>query len=146
MFKLHAIFNDGSVGMEFMTDDPSEAEDMREQWLAFDCVAGIFQGEADPYLQATDFEGFLHELRLLSKELRGTATFKTVENQLGFSLTGDGLGHITLHGYLLDRSGFGNRFQFNLSYDQTFLGESIAAIKRLLDATIYAKSGTSQTR
>jgi hypothetical protein len=41
MFKLHATFNDGSVGMEFMTDDPSEAEDMREQWPAFDCVAEV---------------------------------------------------------------------------------------------------------
>jgi hypothetical protein len=41
MFKLQAIFNDGSVGMEFMTDDPSEAEDMRERWLAFDCVAEV---------------------------------------------------------------------------------------------------------
>jgi hypothetical protein len=41
MFKLHAIFNDGSVGMEFMTDDPSEAEVMREHWLAFDCVAEV---------------------------------------------------------------------------------------------------------
>jgi hypothetical protein len=31
--KLQAIFHDGSVGLEFMTDDPSEAEEMREQLL-----------------------------------------------------------------------------------------------------------------
>jgi hypothetical protein len=24
-----------------MTDDPSEAEEMRQQWLAFDCVAQV---------------------------------------------------------------------------------------------------------
>lgn len=54
--------------------------------------AGTFQGEADPYFQAADFERFLRELRLFLKELRGTATFTTLENQLGFSLTGDGLG------------------------------------------------------
>jgi hypothetical protein len=41
MVKLHAVLNDGSVGMEFMTDDPSEADEMREQWLAFDCVAEV---------------------------------------------------------------------------------------------------------
>jgi hypothetical protein len=41
MVKLQAIFQDGSVGMEFMTDDSSEAEELRELWLAFDCVAEV---------------------------------------------------------------------------------------------------------
>jgi hypothetical protein len=41
MFKLQAIFNDGSVGLEFMTDDLSEAEEMLVRWLAFDCVAEV---------------------------------------------------------------------------------------------------------
>jgi hypothetical protein len=41
MLKVQAILHDGSVGLEFMTDDPSEAEEMREQWLAFDCVAEV---------------------------------------------------------------------------------------------------------
>jgi hypothetical protein len=27
--------------MEFMTDDPSEAEEVREQMLAFECVAKV---------------------------------------------------------------------------------------------------------
>jgi hypothetical protein len=39
MLKLEAIFHDGSVGMEFMSHDASEAEEKREQMLAFDCVA-----------------------------------------------------------------------------------------------------------
>ena len=41
MLKLQAIFRDGSVGMEFMTDNASETEEMREQMLAFDCVAEV---------------------------------------------------------------------------------------------------------
>jgi hypothetical protein len=41
MLKLQAIFDDGSVALEFMTDDSSEAEEMRAQWLAFDCVAEV---------------------------------------------------------------------------------------------------------
>jgi hypothetical protein len=41
MLKLQAIFHDGSVGLEFMTDNPSEAEEMRQQWLSFDCVAEV---------------------------------------------------------------------------------------------------------
>jgi hypothetical protein len=41
MPKLRAIFHDGSVDMEFMTDNASEAEELRQQWLAFDCVAEV---------------------------------------------------------------------------------------------------------
>jgi hypothetical protein len=41
MLKLQVIFHDGSVGMEFMTEDSSEAAEMRELWLAFDCVAEV---------------------------------------------------------------------------------------------------------
>ena len=41
MLKLKAIFHDGSVGMEFMTDNASQAEELRQQWLAFDCVAEV---------------------------------------------------------------------------------------------------------
>jgi hypothetical protein len=41
MLKLQAIFHDGLVGMEFMTDDSSEAEELREVWLGFDCVAEV---------------------------------------------------------------------------------------------------------
>jgi hypothetical protein len=41
MVKLQAIFHDGSVGMEFMTEDASEAEEIRQLWLGFDCVAEV---------------------------------------------------------------------------------------------------------
>jgi hypothetical protein len=41
MLKLQAILRDGSVGLEFMTTNPSEAEEMRAQWLEFDCVAEV---------------------------------------------------------------------------------------------------------
>jgi hypothetical protein len=40
-FGSTVSFQDGSVGMEFMTDDTSEADEMREQMLAFDCVAEV---------------------------------------------------------------------------------------------------------
>jgi hypothetical protein len=41
MLKLQAILQDGSVGLAFMTDSAEEAEEMRQQWLAFDCVAEV---------------------------------------------------------------------------------------------------------
>jgi hypothetical protein len=41
MLKLQAILRDGSVCLEFMTDDLNEAEEMRIQCLAFDCVVEV---------------------------------------------------------------------------------------------------------
>ena len=41
MVELQAIFQDGSVGMKFMTEDSSEAEEIWELWPAFDCVAEV---------------------------------------------------------------------------------------------------------
>lgn len=41
MLLVQAIFHDGSIGLEFMTDDLSDAAEIREQWLAFDCVAEV---------------------------------------------------------------------------------------------------------
>ena len=41
MLKLQAILHDDSVGLEFMTDDASEAEEVRQHWLTFDCVARV---------------------------------------------------------------------------------------------------------
>ena len=41
MLKLQAKLRYGSVGLEFMTGDAAEADEMRVQWLAFDCVAEV---------------------------------------------------------------------------------------------------------
>jgi hypothetical protein len=36
MLKVQAVLHDGSVALEFMTDDTVEAEEMRVQFLDFD--------------------------------------------------------------------------------------------------------------
>jgi len=38
---------DGSIALEFMTDDASEAQELRDQMLAFDCVAEVVVDEPD---------------------------------------------------------------------------------------------------
>jgi hypothetical protein len=46
MLLVQAIVEDGSVALEFMTDDPSEAEEMRRQMLAVEGVAEVRIAEA----------------------------------------------------------------------------------------------------
>jgi len=41
MLKVQAILQDGSVALEFITDDPSEAEQTRRQLLAVEGVAEV---------------------------------------------------------------------------------------------------------
>ena len=41
MLKVQALLHDGSVALEFMTDDIDEAEEMRVQFLDFDRAALI---------------------------------------------------------------------------------------------------------
>ena len=108
-----------------------------ENWLRprVAVYAGGFQGETSPFVEARDFVVFLADLRKLFTELKGTAKFTTTENQVGFVLSGDGLGHIKLQGHLLDRAGIGNRLDFIVSYDQTSLADSIAGVERLVNAT-----------
>lgn len=78
----------------------------------------------------------LPQLQRLYATLRGIATFQTVERQVGFTLTGDGKGHIELVGFLKDRGGGDNSIQFRLSYDQTLLPRSITQIEALLRARV----------
>jgi hypothetical protein len=51
MFKLQAIFPDGSVGMEFMTEDASEAEELRVLWLGFDCVVDVLVSDEPAWVR-----------------------------------------------------------------------------------------------
>jgi hypothetical protein len=41
MLLVQAILQNGSVALEFMTDDPSEAQEMRRQMLAVEGVAEV---------------------------------------------------------------------------------------------------------
>jgi hypothetical protein len=41
MLKVQAVLHDGSVSLEFMTDDTVEAEEMRVQFLDFDRAAEV---------------------------------------------------------------------------------------------------------
>ena len=96
--------------------------------------AGPFFGSANAYCELSDFTRLLPELQSLYDTLRGTATFETIEGQVAFTLTGDGLGHIELRGFLTDSAGGSNRLNFAIAFDQTLLWHSIPEFQDLLDA------------
>jgi hypothetical protein len=96
--------------------------------------AGPFSGATDAYCEPSDFARLPPELEGLYDRLRGVAKFETIEGQIGFTLTGDGLGHITLSGFLEDCPGGSNRLNFSIEFDQTLLLHSIPEIRAFLTA------------
>ncbi len=107
-----------------------------EGWLrpSVTISCGPFSGTTAVYCSVSDFARLLPDLQRLYDSLRGTAAFDTTETQIGFTLTGDGLGHIELRGFLDEHAGGGTRLSFDISFDQTLLWHSISEIQQFLDA------------
>lgn len=98
-------------------------------------VAGRFSGDVDVFCDLSDFISLLKEAEDLYKTLRGKAEFWAAEGQIGFTLQGDGRGHITLEGWLSDSCENGNTLRYRLEYDQTLLGHSIAELRQLTQSS-----------
>jgi hypothetical protein len=104
-------------------------------WIVcrIDLTAGGFRGGFEASLRSEEFQAFLEELENLVDTLESTAAFSTMEGQLAFSLTGDGVGHIHLTGEAQDLPG-GNRLHFEFEVDQTCLAEIRRSVERVLTA------------
>jgi hypothetical protein len=116
-------------------DQPSCFKSSSKDWFSanVDIQAGGFKGTVSTYLDRSDFERFLPQIRWLYETLKGEARFDTIERQIEFVLKGDGKGHITLSGFLKDRPD-GNELSFELEFDQTLLKRSISEIETYLAA------------
>ncbi|MFC1813861.1 hypothetical protein ACFL03_14340 [Thermodesulfobacteriota bacterium] len=93
---------------------------------------GGFKGNYGAAFLTDEFSRFLDELQNLYKSLKGTAEFKTIEEQLYIKASGDGKGHISIEGEALDGAGIGNRLNFNLEIHQTDLSSTINQLKKLV--------------
>ena len=105
-------------------------------WIASELhiAAGGFRGSFRADLRSEEFHTFLEEMEALSRTLQGTARFATMEGQIALSLTGDGKGHVHLDGEAIDYAATGNRLQFHLDIDQTYLPEICRSLEYLLAA------------
>jgi hypothetical protein len=92
---------------------------------------GGFQGVFSAAFLTRDFHSFLPQLEQLYKSLKGTIKFETLEQQLEFTLTGDGKGNIELSGEAMDEAGPANLLKFYSSFDQTYLPSSISQLTKL---------------
>lgn len=96
--------------------------------------AGGFTGLIDCYLMTTDFERFKHELAQLYNKLNGTAAFDTIEGQVSIKIKGDGIGHLEAQCIVMDNAGIGNKLEFEINFDQTFIPEMIRQLDTITKA------------
>ena len=99
-----------------------------------DIVSGGFRGGFRADLRSEEFRAFLEEAEGLNRSLEGAATFSTMEGQIVFSLTGDGTGHVRVHGEVCDAPGGDNRLHFSFDIDQTYMPQICRSLEVLLAA------------
>jgi hypothetical protein len=105
-------------------------------WLTARAVlrAGGTSADFPLNIRAEEIAEFCDEARHLYHTLRGTAGFRTTEEQLAIDLQGDGKGHIQCQGEVRDRAGTGNRVTFSMSLDQTMLSSLVSDLERVVQA------------
>ena len=75
-----------------------------------------------------DFCSFLNQLEVFYDTLKGQAQFNSIEDNVSFQLSTDGLGHVSVSGNLR-HSGYEVMTSFLIHSDQTFLPELIRDLK-----------------
>ena len=105
-------------------------------WLraAVDIRAGGFRGSVDGDIRAEELVAFCGQLAQLQQSLEGVAEYDTLEGWLSIRATGDGQGHIEIRCMVLDQPGIGNRLEFTLASDQTFIKQTINQLTEVTKA------------
>jgi hypothetical protein len=86
--------------------------------------AGAFRASLEANLRTHEFLSFRDALRPLYENLRGEASFSSLEHWLAIKVIGDGIGHFKAECDVCDQPGMGNKLQFDLAFDQTELPAS----------------------
>lgn len=102
------------------------------EWLI--CMANFnydgFKSNLKFIAMRGDFCSFSDQLGTFYNTLRGHAQFNSIEDNVSFQLSTDGLGHVGINGYLR-HSGFEVKISFLIHSDQTFLPELISECKQI---------------
>ncbi|MBX3585087.1 MAG: hypothetical protein KF796_00475 [Ramlibacter sp.] len=107
-----------------------------EGWLEADVEIAVrgFRGSIAPSLEVHDLKLFLEELEALDRTVKGSAQLQPRERQFNLKLTATPVGHIQMSGTAWSQATYGNRLEFELELDQTFLRELLSQLRSVLEA------------
>ena len=103
-------------------------------WLTcrIEAAVGGFKARVDADLRSEEFVELHDQLSAINERLSGEAKFTTLEGWLAMDMSIDRLGHVTARCELLDEPGVGNRLDFTLNLDQTYLSPILAGLKAII--------------
>lgn len=95
---------------------------------------GAFRGEYEALLRTDEIARLRSGLAELHTELKGAASFESMEEWLRMTVDGDGRGHFVAKCEARDQAGTGNMLRFELRFDQTELPPILASLDAALAA------------
>jgi hypothetical protein len=112
---------------------PNSNDSYDGNWLDAKAIVkvGGFTGTVGGQLRTDELASFQTELANLYKSLSGSAKLVALEGWLSFEITGDGMGHFSCTGEVMDGFIQGNTLSFNLNIDQTFLPEILKNLEKV---------------
>jgi hypothetical protein len=106
-----------------------------DNWLRVNVSisAGAFSGRFHAAFLTDELVRFRDQIQTLYRTLQGEASFRTLEEQLSLRLTGNGRGEIGVRGVAVDIPGTGNRLEFELMLDQSYLQSTLGSLNEVID-------------
>ena len=133
--KMH-ILTFGSEQSEHLSLRFAYPAPEKQGWIEADVniTAEAFRGSIQVIFELVDLLQFRTELARVYESLNGRADFKHRDRQLVFSVEGNGRGGITIKGHAYARPTWGNKLEFEIAIDQTFLTEPLAVLRAVAPA------------
>jgi len=129
---MHAVLF-GSEQGEYLAMRFEQPEPEKQGWIEAEITVAVeaFRGSIEIIFEYVDIAEFERQLRRVYDTLNGRAVFKHRDGQLMFSVEGNGRGGIALSGYAYARPTWGNKLEFEIAFDQTYLLQPLAVLQTL---------------
>lgn len=93
-----------------------------------DIALPCFTGHIEPWLESYDIDRFAGELKRLYESLKGEAKLVPREEQFTVCVKAGMAGHITVSGVAWSKATFGDKLEFTLELDQSYLPSTLAQL------------------
>ena len=97
-------------------------------------VPAIVMGSEEALLRTDELARLRSGLVQVRADLKGAASFESMEEWLQMTVEGDGRGRVVAKGEARDQPGTGNTLRFELDFDQTELRGALASLDAVLAA------------
>ena len=85
------------------------------------------------WVSTGDIFNFYKELEATQRDLRGTASFNSYENNLSFKICYNTVGHMSIVGEFRDNCEESNVLKFEILTDQSYLNRSLGKLRQMVE-------------